>query len=457
MKKLFYLVSLCALIAMPFTFTSCSDDDDKDPVIAPTGVVSNLSFTDTDKAVDKIGGTLTWTLPEQEANIDDYVIYLGSTATEKKTKVGEVAKGTKSYEIPVGTDIQAYLIVVARSAAGESTNPVAVAIEDIYAKNGFYILNSGNWEANNASLSYYDYVKGTLSTDVYKTQNGKGLGDGAEQLLIYGSKMYITVSGSNQLVVLDLDAKEIKSITPTGSEPMNPRCLAADNGKVYISYFYGHSVAMLDTASLEIEKEVKVGRYPEQLTTSNGKIYVTNSGGNDYPDYGKTVSVIDQGTFTVDKEIDVVFNPVSIASDSQGDIYVISWADHGGTTNHTLQRIDAKTNEVTTIGDASYMTLVDDEIYTMYAQWNDKNITCKKYDAKTEKILSENFITDNTSFNNTDSHFLSVDPISKQLLILEAPYGATSSLYMFTPGGTLEGKAIDTGGYASKWIAFVNE
>jgi YVTN family beta-propeller protein len=552
MKKLFYLVSICALTAMPFTFTSCSDDDD--PVVAPSGAVSNLSFTDTDKAEGKIGGTLTWTLPDAETGIDGYAIYLGGTATEKKTKAGEVTKGTKSFDIPTGTDLQAYLIVVARNATGESanmatlavtdneglpivTNPsfvdvdrkpgqiagtlswtapaddieaitgyaiyagnssddegtkigeaaadatsfeipegtaykaylrivtlstygqssFSVAIEDVYTKiGGFYILNSGNWEANNASLSYYDYTTGELSTEVYKKANGKGLGDGAEQLLVYGSKMYITVSGSNRLVVLDRDAKEIKSITPAG-EPMNPRCMIADNGKVYISYYYGHSVAILDTASLEIEKEVKVGRYPEQLAIANGKIYVANSGGLDYNEgYAKTVSVIDQGTLTVDKEIEVIVNPTQLAADSQGDIYVISMGNYGDIKN-TLQRIDGQSGKVTVIDNATSMRLVDDELYTLFGQWGESKITFKKYNALTEEVISDNFIQDADAISPNNSPVLAVNPVSKQLLILEAPYGATGSLYMFTPDGKLEGKAIDTGGYASKWVTFINE
>jgi YVTN family beta-propeller protein len=454
MKKLFYLVSIYALTAMPFAFTSCSDDDD--PVVVPTGAVSNLSFTDTDKVVDKIGGTLTWTLPDAETDIDGYVIYLGGTATEKKTKAGEVTKETKSFDIPAGTDLQAYLIVVARSAAGESANMASVAIEDIYAKNGFYILNSGNWEANNASLSYYDYVKGTLSAEMYKKANGKGLGDGAEQLLVYGTKMYITVSGSNRLVVLDKDAKEIKSITPAG-EPMNPRCMVADNGKVYISYYYGHSVAILDTASLEIEKEVKVGRYPEQLAIANGKIYVANSGGLDSKTgYGKTVSVIDPGTFTVEKEIEVLINPTQLAADSQGDIYVISMGNYADIKN-TLQRIDGQSGKVTEMGNATSMKLVDDELYTLFGQWGDSKLTFKKYNALTEELISDSFIQDADAISPNNSPVLAVNPVSKQLLILEAPYSATGSLYMFTPDGKLEGKAIDTGGYASKWVTFINE
>lgn len=460
MKKIFYLLSICALITMPFAFTSCSDDDDKDPT-APAKAVSNLSFTDTDEAEAKIGGTFTWTLPDSETDIDNYIIYLGGGSSDKGTKLGEVGKGTKSFDIPAGTAYQTHLLVVAKNAVGESTNIAALAIEDkvegaaVVTERGFYILNGGNWNENNASLSYYNLTTGEMTADVYKTKNGKGLGDGAEQLIVYGSKMYITVSGSNRLVVLDMDGKELKSITPEGGEPMNPRCMAAGNGKVYVSYFYGHSVAMLDTASLSIEKEVKVGRYPEQLTVTNGKIYVANSGGNDHPNYGKTVSVIDQNSFAVEKEIEVAFNPVGITSDSQGDVYVISWADHGKTTDQALQRIDSKTGEVSTIGKATKMSIIHDKIYTYFSQYyNSSGISYIEYDALTEKVVNDKFIADNTIVQSPNA--ITVDPVSQNIFVTYFDYASTSTMYIFTADGKLQ-ETIDTGGYDAKWMTFVTK
>ncbi|MDR0429997.1 MAG: hypothetical protein LBH58_05915 [Tannerellaceae bacterium] len=554
MKKLLYLFSMCALITMPVVFTSC--DDDKDDLMTPAKAVNNLSFSDTDTDEGKIGGTLSWTLPDPETNIDGYVIYLGGNETEKKTKIGEVAKGTKSFEIPAGTGYQTYILVVARNASGESNNmasvsvrdnfgdPVVtnakfedtgnkqgqiagtlswtapqdpvrevtgyviyasdsnsekgtkigeaaagatsfeipagtaykaflhiatvtasgesdytayVAVEDAYTKGGFYILNCGNEGSNNASLSYYDYGTGELTTGVYKKANGKGLGDSAEQLLIYGSKMYITVTASNRIAVLDMDAKEIKSITPEGDEPKNPRGMIADNGKIYVSYYYGHAVAVLDTASLAVEKIIPVGRYPEQLAISNGKIYVANSGGLDYgTGYAKTVSVIDQQSLTVTKSIEVIINPTQLAVDSQGDIYVISMGNYGNVKN-TLQRIDRQTNEVTEMGNATSMAIVNDEIYTLYGQWGDPKVAYNKYDAKTEQLVSGNFIQDGAAISPNNSPVISVNPADGRILVIEAPYGSTSSIHMFSPEGKQAGAAFDSGGYYAKWITYVSK
>ena len=87
--------------------------------------------------------------------------------------------------------------------------------------------------------------------------------------------------------------------------------MVSEGGKVYISYYNGY-VARLDTASLEVEAKVKVGRNPEQLAVSSNKLFVSNSGGMDYSTevgYDKTVSVVDLSTFTEIKKLDVVLNP----------------------------------------------------------------------------------------------------------------------------------------------------
>ncbi len=419
-------------------------------------VVTDIKFEDKDNTKDKISGTVSWTAPENPPReITGYVIYLNNNDKEKGEKIGEVAAGVTTFEIPEGTDFKAKMNVVVKTVDGENDEFTSINVNDVFTKGGLYILNGGNWNENNASLSYYDLGTKEITKDIYRTQNGKGLGDGAEQLLIYGSKMYITVSGSNRLAVLDLEGKEIKSITPEGDEPMNPRCMAADNGKVYVSYYYGHSVAMLDTVSLEVEKEVKVGRYPEQLTVANGRIYVANSGGNDHPDYGETISVINQTSFEVEKEIKVAFNPVGVISDSQGDVYVISWADHGKTTDQTLQRINSKTDEVVVMGKATKMTVVDDKIYTYFSQYyNSKGISYVEYDALTESVVNDKLIADNTIIPSPNT--IAVEPVTRNLFVTYFDYSSTSSMYVFGANGELL-ETIDTGGFDSKWMAFVSK
>lgn len=416
-------------------------------------VVTELAFTDTDPSIKTIAGTLTWKLPVPEAYVTGYVIYVGDKNDEKGTKVGEVAAGISTFDVPEGTPYKAFLQVVAKRTSGESEIFAAMPVTNyVVPSKGLYILNGGNQGENNASISYYDIATGKLTTDIYKTANGSGLGDSAEQMLIYGSKMYVTVTASNRIAVLDMNGKLIESIEPKeGDEPMNPRCMVADNGKIYVSYFYGHAVAVLDTTTLKIENKVSVGRYPEQLAVANGKIYVSNSGGLDYPNYGSTVSVIDLNTFKVEKDIDVIINPGSLMADSQGDIYVISLGDYGDIKN-TLQRIDGKTGAVTVMDNATKMTIVNDKLYTAYAQWGVPTITYKKYDVLTEQLIDGNIIKDGTDI--ASPYAIAVDPLSEDFYITESSWGSTGSLFTFTAEGKLKDKAIDTGGYEAKSVIF---
>ena len=89
-KRLFYFVVLG--LCFPLLFTSCGGDDNDD--LPPGKAVSKLAFTDSDMDEGYIGGTLSWVLPDPESNIGQYVIYSGSSATDKGTLLGKVNKGT---------------------------------------------------------------------------------------------------------------------------------------------------------------------------------------------------------------------------------------------------------------------------------------------------------------------------------------------------------------------------
>jgi len=191
---------------------------------------------------------------------------------------------------------------------------------------GLIVLNEGSWGGNNGDITLFDFETEAASQDVFRRQNGRHLGDLPSDILIYGSRIFITVGGSSTLEITDLELNEIKQI-PLRSEnnvARNPRGLASHNGKVYFALFDGY-VARLDTTTLEIDDFVQVGQNPENIVIRNNFAYVTNSGGfNSWMETGgdSTVSVIDLTTFQVVDRITVGLNPVSIGMDQSGNIIV---------------------------------------------------------------------------------------------------------------------------------------
>ena len=66
--------------------------------------------------------------------------------------------------------------------------------------------------SNNAGLSCFNLNTLTMTVDTFMNVNEKGLGDTANDMIVYGSKMYIAVYGSSIIEVTDLSGKSIKQI-----------------------------------------------------------------------------------------------------------------------------------------------------------------------------------------------------------------------------------------------------
>lgn len=307
---------------------------------------------------------------------------------------------------------------------------------------GFYIMNSGKSGSNNATLDYYDPDAKELNTKVFSAVNGRGLGDIANDILVYGSKMYIAVDKSNTIEVMDLKAKSLKTISPLdeSGQPQSPRNLTAYAGKVYVSLFDGH-LAAIDTTSMEIIQKTKIGPNPYQICEVGGKLYVANSGGyNVVKD--STLSVVDPVTFKEEKKIVVGLNPTSVGVDSDGELYVTCLGNFGD-VKASLRRVDLKAGTSTAIytNDNIMMRLVNDKLYVIHsendANWHPINTQFVIYDAKADKEVKSNFITDGTVVEK--SYSLNVDPSNGDIYIGTSDYANTGDMFIFSA----EGKKIN--------------
>lgn len=189
----------------------------------------------------------------------------------------------------------------------------------------YFVLNAGDWKSNNSSLTLYDASTGKTIQNYFELQNGRCLGNTANDVIVYGGKMYIAVAGEGTIEVTDLNARSIRQVE-CGAEP---RSLVAHDGRVYATYFDGY-VARLDTFSLVVDATVKVGRNPERMDVCDGKLFVANSGGMDYNTeigYDNTVSVVDLASFSEVDRLEVVANPVNVVSDGKG-VFVVSYGNY---------------------------------------------------------------------------------------------------------------------------------
>jgi len=299
---------------------------------------------------------------------------------------------------------------------------------------GIFFLNSGKIGGNNSTLDFFDFQDNKMYSGLFSEKNGRKLGDTANDMIIYGEKLYIAVSGSKTVEITSLDGTSLKQLHFDG----DPRYLVADGAKVYVTLFNGY-VARIDTESLEVEQTVKVGRNPEQITAANGKLYVANSGGLDYASeigYDKTVSIIDIASFTELKKIEVAANPVCVTIDNDGDVYVASMGNYMDVPA-SFQRIDSNDNLTVIEGViASEMASVGDIIYIISSQYDENwnpTIAFISFDTKQEKVLSTNFIEAGSEPANP--YKINADPTTAHVFISSSDYVNTGDFYEFDADG----------------------
>ena len=297
---------------------------------------------------------------------------------------------------------------------------------------GVYVLSEGLMNMNNSTLTFYDFDKGTTTPDAFLAANNRGLGDTGNDLKIYGSKLYCVVNISETVEIMDSKtAKSLKQISLSGKQP---RRIAFDGGYAYVCCFDG-AVVKIDTASMEVAATATAGSNPDGICVANGKLYVANSGGLQYPNYGNTVTVFDLATFTSIKEIPVVINPTRMGTDSQGDVYLVSNGNYGSVPM-TFQRIDSQTDEVVQTFDfaVTNFAISGSSCYLYHYDYSTNEYSVKVMDVLTEQIVKEQFITDGTTL--TAPYGIAVNPANGDVYLTDAyQYTTNGDVYCFGADG----------------------
>ena len=321
-----------------------------------------------------------------------------------------------------------------------------------------YVLSEGLFNMNNSTLSCINFDNKTIEYDFFALLNGRGLGDTANDMKPYGGKLWIVVNVSSQVEVVDSRTGNAIRRIPMfdgNGKSRQPRFVAFYTGKAYVCSFDG-TVTLIDTTSLQIEASTKCGRNPDGIAVSNGKLYVSNSGGLDMPNYDKTLSVIDLNTFTEIKKITVGINPSKMETDNQGDIYVVSRGNNGS-VKACWQRIDSKKDElIQTFDNLPVMsfTIHNDTAYLYNFDFITNNYWIKTFDCKTEQIISENFITDATVLERPFG--IAVHPTNGNVYLTDArSYTVKGNLLCFDKNGKLLYK-IENVGLNPNTIVYTN-
>ena len=313
-----------------------------------------------------------------------------------------------------------------------------------------YILSEGLFNQNNSSLARYSFNRQRCTNNYFSANNQRGLGDTANDIAIYGNKIYVVVNVSSTVEVIDFPTgksiRQISMLRDNGSS-RQPRAIAFDKDKAYVCSYDG-TVARIDTTSLEIEEIVTVGRNAEDICIQNGKLYVSNSGGLDYsgPGVDTTVSVIDITTFKETKKIEVGPNPGKILPGLEEAVYVVTRGTDIEAGDYHLVKIDSRTDAAATTYDEKVLSFaIDGPIAYLYTyDYQTKDSAIKVFDLNAGTVIRDNFITDGTAIQTPFS--IQLNPFSGNVYITEAyNYTVKGDVLCFNQQGQLQYRLNDIG------------
>jgi len=310
-----------------------------------------------------------------------------------------------------------------KESVEEPEIPVA-KVPVISGTKGVYMLCEGLMGNGNSAISYHDIAANTTVADYYKQVNGVSLGETANDLEQYGSKMYCVVAGiqgSKQSFLDIIDTKTCKSLKRisfnSATDGYIPRFVAFYKDKAYVSRYDG-KVSRIDTASMAIDGEIMLSEGLEQLAVANGKLYVCNSSHPYYQNGAKNkVSVIDLATFTKTKDITVNNNPVRIQTADNGDLFVVCWNDYIINNNPSLDRINSTSDTKT----ASYnydlgaIAISGSTAYVSKDVYSNPDIKALN---TTSGALGASLITSGQVINTI--YGITINPFNKEVIVADA-------------------------------------
>lgn len=270
-------------------------------------------------------------------------------------------------------------LITACSDSDDDDNP-SPAPQPVPVTEGLFLVNSGNSGSVIPGSLTYISRNGDAVQNVFRTANERTLGNTPNDIIVYGSKLYIVVTGENTVEVADrYTLKSITQINTTelmgGDKGKMPRRLTAAGRYVFLSTFDGY-VAAIDTAAYTAADIYQAGSYPEGMVVNGETLYVANS------DYGQginpSVSAINLNTgVAAEQKNENIRNPTGLAC-YDNMLFMLDYGSYDASWNQVGAGVyKIAGGEVTKVADATMMALDAQRglIYTINAPYTSLGTT----------------------------------------------------------------------------------
>lgn len=302
---------------------------------------------------------------------------------------------------------------------------------------GLFIINEGNYQYGNATLSYYDPATDKVENEVFSRANGMKLGDVAQSMTIYDNRGWIVVNNSRVVFAIDLNTfKELGRIENFTS-PRYIHFISPE--KAYVTQLWDNRIFIVNPSTYSITGYIEVPDMAmgtgstEQMVQYDHYVYCNCWS------YQNRIIKIDTRTDKVVDALTVGIQPNSLVMDCNYKLWTITDGGYDGSPYGyeaaSLYRIDASTFTVERQfkfrkGDAPSELQLNGTRDTLY--WINNDIV--RMDVGADRLPVRPFLKS----RETKYYGLTVNPVNGQVYVADAiDYQQQGMIYRYSADGRL--------------------
>ena len=194
--------------------------------------------------------------------------------------------------------------------------------EVLLPSHGLFIINEGNFQYGNSSLSFYDPELDEVYNEIFFQANQMKLGDVAQSMTIFDDKGWIVVNNSHVVFAIDLETcKEIGRIENLTS----PRYISFINKeKAYVSQLWDNRIFIVNPKTFSVTGFIDVPDMNSGLGSTEQMIRIGKYIYCNCWSYQNRIIKIDTDTDKVVGSLQIGLQPNSMVRDKNDNLWVLT-------------------------------------------------------------------------------------------------------------------------------------